>query len=113
MAEYTSDQLNEVAMQIIMHAGDGRDKINKALIALETGFDFDTFERLMEEGHEDIVKAHRQQTEVIQSTVEDDNVEGTLLFAHAQDTLMTINSEYNLAKHIGKLYQVIAERGNV
>ena len=39
---------------------------------------------------ENITKAHRLQTEVIQNTVMNENQRLTMLFIHSQDTLMTI-----------------------
>ncbi len=112
MAKYTSEELNGIAMQMILNAGNGRDKINKALCALEEDFDFEQYDMFMKEAHNDITKAHQFQTQVVQSTIEDENVETTFLFTHAQDTLMTINTEMNLAKHLGKMFKVIAERMN-
>lgn len=110
MAKYTAEELNGIAMQMILSAGNGRDKINQALCALEEEFDFHKYDTLMKEAHIDITKAHQFQTQVVQSTIEDDSVETTFLFTHAQDTLMTINTEMNLAKHLGKMFKVIAER---
>lgn len=45
------------------------------------------------------------QTEMIQSSINEDELQTTLLFTHAQDTLMTINSEVNLTQNMIRLYR--------
>jgi len=44
------------------------------------------------------VKAHNAQTEVIQNQVSGENTEYSLLFVHAQDTLMTITTELRMVQ---------------
>lgn len=46
----------------------------------------------------EITKAHQEQTEIIQKEAAGVHYESCLLFTHAQDTLMTIMSEVNLAE---------------
>lgn len=110
MPKYNIEELSQVAMEIILHAGNGRNHIENALAALENNLDYAEYENLMREANKEIVQAHRAQTNVIQTTIEEENMTFSLLFAHAQDTLMTIVSEYNIAKHLGKLYKVVIER---
>ncbi len=107
---YTVEELSQVAMKIILHAGNGREHVENALHALEEHLDHEEFERLMKEANKEIKEAHKAQTDIIQSTIEEENMTYTLLFSHAQDTLMTIISEYNVAKHLGKLYEIVIER---
>ena len=59
------NQLTEVAMNVILAAGDARDCCTKALQKARKG-DFAQAETLMEQAHENIVHAHNAQTEVIQ-----------------------------------------------
>ena len=47
---------------------------------------------------------------MIQSTIEDDELQTTLLFTHAQDTLMTIYSELNISNHLIRLYYKLEEK---
>ena len=49
---------------------------------------------------------------MIQGTIEDDELETTLLFSHAQDTLMTIYSELNMTNSILRLYRKLTNGGN-
>jgi Phosphotransferase system cellobiose-specific component IIA len=41
----------------------------------------------------------------LQEEAEGDKVQYSVLFTHAQDTLMTIMSEYNLAKHLITVFE--------
>lgn len=107
MAKLSMEELNTAAMQIIMHAGDSRNFINEALHCIENEGDVDGAKEKMKEAKKEIVKAHRIQTDTIQSTIEDDDLQTTLLFSHAQDTLMTIYSEMNMANHMIGFYERI------
>lgn len=97
-----TDELNSIAMQIIMLAGDGRNIINEAVEEMEKGYG-EKVEFLLKEAKKKIVEAHRLQTEVIQKTLMDEEFNPSLLFIHAQDTLMTIYSEWNLVGHLCRL----------
>ncbi len=102
------DELNEQAMQMIVHAGNGRTLLNKALDALYNG-DEDSYQAEMEAAKKEMVLAHNAQTNVLQQTITDEEMRPNILFTHAQDTLMTVMSEINTAKHLAKLYMKIKE----
>ena len=68
-------ELVQVAMQIILHAGDARNHATEALKAAKQ-FDFEKYEYSM-------------------------------LFAHAQDTLMTIMSEINMSTEMIDILKII------
>lgn len=91
--------INVVAMEVIMNAGDGRDKIDEALAAMARG-ELDEVERLLAEAEKLIVKAHNAQTAMIQSQVSGENMEYSLLFIHAQDTVMTITTELRMTQKL-------------
>ena len=50
------------------------------------------------------------QTDAIQGETRGDEAEYSLLFAHAQDTLMTIYSEINIAKQLLKIFSAYEKR---
>ena len=79
MEENEKRDINMVAMEVIMNAGDGRDKIDEALAAMAEG-KLDEVDKLLEEAEALIVKAHNAQTEVIQSQVSGESMEYSLLF---------------------------------
>jgi PTS system cellobiose-specific IIA component len=91
--------INSIAIEVVMKSGDGRVKIDEALDALALG-DLAKAETLLKEASDLVVQAHNAQTEVIQSQVGGENMEYSLLFIHAQDTLMTINTELRMAKKL-------------
>jgi Phosphotransferase system cellobiose-specific component IIA len=103
------DELNQISMQIIMHAGNGRDLIKEALNEIFEG-NREKCEEKLGEARKEITLSHNQQTKIIQESIENP-IEINLLFTHAQDTLMTIESEYNLAKQLIRLYDKIESIG--
>lgn len=92
------------AMSIIMSAGDARLLCKEALDAI-AGQNFELANEKMKEANKKITEAHHVQTDAIQGETRGEKQEYTLLFAHAQDTLMTIYSEINIAKQMLKIFE--------
>lgn len=88
------DELTTIAMQIILAAGDARNKASEAVDRLLADEE-DAVDALIAEARADLQEAHRAQTGVIQAEAAGTKHEITLLFVHAQDTLMTITTEVN------------------
>ena len=105
MKKTTIEQLNSAAMQIILHAGDCRNLLNEAVNALLEDKSEEDIKAKITAAKKEITKAHVIQTEMIQSSINGDELQTTLLFTHAQDTLMTINSEVNLTQNMIRLYR--------
>lgn len=99
----------QVAMQIIMHAGDARTKTMDALRALKE-FDVPGAKGHLAEAKEYLVKAHNVQTGALQEEAEGKEVEYSILFSHAQDTCMTVYSEMNIAEHLTDICENIDKR---
>ena len=97
------DELNQIAMQIILHAGDARTSAMKAMDLISES-NFEEAYKLLKEAKREIVEAHRIHTKKLQEAIADEENVYTILFAHAQDTLMAINTEINL---IEKTYQMM------
>lgn len=104
----TQDELNQVSMEIILHAGDARLEGREAINFARQGAFIQAY-RTMEKAHENMVKAHQAQTKVIQSAMGEDIHPNNLLFAHAQDTLMTIMSELEMMKVIIELFECLTK----
>lgn len=105
-----NNPLTEVAMEIILHAGDARMFIQQALDAV-AAFDYDTATAKLAEARREWTLAHHAQTDTIQAeTAGTVRHEYSMLFTHAQDTLMTINSEYIVAQKLVALARAIDER---
>ena len=87
-----SDKMVEVAMGIIINAGDARTCATDAMEAELRG-DRAGADAKLKEADEAIKKAHNAQTDVIQDECRGNPTELSMLFMHAQDTVMTIISE--------------------
>lgn len=108
------NSLIEVAMQIILHAGDARNFAVQAVNEAKKGNSKES-EALMSEAEKSIVKAHEVQTNIIQDTMRGVNYEYNILFIHAQDTLMTIKSElamYNELIEIHEMFKTLTKGQN-
>lgn len=103
------EKIVESSMQIILSAGDARIACREALEAI-VDFDFDLAQLKMEVASKNITQAHKIQTDCIQAETRGEVGEYSLLFAHAQDTLMTIYSEINIAKQLIRLTKSLDER---
>ena len=104
------NELVNVAMQIILHAGDARLRVEDALAQVKQ-FHFDEAKQKIAEAEECIHQAHNAQTEMIQSEIAGtENIQPSLLFNHAQDTLMTIMSELNLAKELIAFFEIMNKK---
>ena len=92
-----SDKMVEVAMGIIINAGDARTCAADAMQAELRG-DRAAADAKLKEADEAIKKAHNAQTDVIQDECRVNPTELSLLFMHAQDTVMTIISEVSMIR---------------
>ncbi|MFL0268765.1 PTS lactose/cellobiose transporter subunit IIA [Candidatus Clostridium radicumherbarum] len=99
----------QAAMQIILNAGDARKMCKEALDAIAIS-DFTLAKKNMEDAQTKITEAHKIQTDVIQAECAGEESKYSILFAHAQDTLMTINSEINIAKQMIKIFESYEKR---
>lgn len=97
------EQLIEVAMGIILHAGNARNDIKDATEAILAG-DMAKADELLSSAKENIRQSHLMQTQIIQAEARGTQHNLSLLFIHAQDTLMTIISEYNITMQFIKMY---------
>ena len=93
----------EVAMNIITEAGDARLLINESLSCIENS-DFAAADAKIVMARKLLAKAHGMQTDVIQNEGDGDLRQCSLLFIHALDTLMTINSELNMCRKLRDLF---------
>jgi len=99
-----TEELIQSAMEIILHAGDARLQVKLALDHIAKQ-DFDQAKACMANAADEIRIAHRVQTDAIQGEAQGIKTEYSLLFAHAQDTLMTIYSEINIAKQMTQIFE--------
>ena len=93
-----NEEVVQSAMAIILNAGDARVACKEALDAI-AAFDYETAEEKLKVCHD-----------AIQDETRGEKSEYSLLFAHAQDTLMTIYSEINIAKQLLKIFKAYETR---
>lgn len=103
-----NDEMNQVAMQIILHAGNARQVIFEVFDEIGDEH-FDRARELLKEAKKEILLAHKAQTETIQAEASGIHHDFSLLFAHAQDTLMTISSEWNIANKMVSLVEKLTK----
>ena len=108
MSEAKKD-INMIAMEVIMNAGDGRDKVDEALAAMAEGR-LEQADALLREAEQLTAKAHNAQTEVVQSQVSGEDTEYSLLFVHAQDTVMTITTELRMAQKLLPIVKMLLDK---
>lgn len=106
---YDSDRIAQIAMQVIINAGDAKACIEQAMASLAE-FDFEAVDRSLAEADDKLLIAHKAQTETIQAQAAGEDVEYSLLFVHAQDTLMTISEELHTVKSLVPTVRVLNER---
>ena len=104
-----NEEVVQAAMNIILNAGDARNFCKQALDSIAKQ-DFDEAKEKMKKANEKITEAHKFQTDAIQGETRGEKSEYSLLFAHAQDTLMTIYSEINIAKQMIKIFESYEKR---
>lgn len=98
-----------VAMEIILKAGDSRTLIQKAFAAAAQR-DFEASHTHLTEAEQKLNEAHIVQTDIIQKAVRGEPVEINLMLIHAQDTIMTINSEYIIAEQMISLLEILLKK---
>lgn len=99
-----NDELASTSMQIIIHAGDGRTATYKAITAMTEG-DFAAAKQRLVEADTALQASHRLHTDRIQAEAGGEESEYSMLFAHAQDTLMTAYSEFRLVKRLTPVFE--------
>lgn len=106
--EIELNQFVEVAMQIILHAGDARNLSSDALDALLND-DAEKADELLTQANKEIVEAHKLQTDLLQCEMKYEFTgkasQVPLIFIHAQDTVMTIMTEFNMIKKMVAMYK--------
>lgn len=88
------DKLTAISMEIIMHAGTAQSLLMQVVKGLSNNMKDSDARVKLEEAKSAISKAHSTQTEIIQASVEGETVAYSLLFNHAQDTLMMAQAEH-------------------
>lgn len=89
----------EIVMGIIIHGGNARSCAMRAMAAAQH-MKFDEAQQLVGEANEELNKAHRIQTDLIQAESRGEKSELSLLMVHAQDHLMNAMTVRDLTLEI-------------
>ena len=98
--------IEEISFQIILYGGNARSLAMEAMEQAKEGA-FDEAEQKILEANEEMSKAHRFQTDLIQGEARGEKTEIRLLLIHAQDHLMNAMTVIDLAKEIIALHKKI------
>ncbi len=104
-----NDQLNQLSMNILVHAGNARDHLVQALESLEN-MDFEKAKKEVKEARQEVVVAHGLQTDTLQLEASGEQIRYSTLFCHAQDTLMTAQSEILIGEHLVRLFEAYSKK---
>lgn len=96
--------LEEISFHIILHGGNARSLAMEAIKHAKID-EFDLAEQKIEEANEEMRKAHRFQTDLIQEEARGEKIEIRILLIHAQDHLMNAMTVIDLAQEIIELYK--------
>lgn len=96
--------IEEISFNIILNGGNARSLAMEA-IELAKADDYEAAEKKLEEANEELGKAHRAQTDLIQGEARGEKTEIRLLLIHAQDHLMNAITVIDLAQEIIEVYK--------
>ncbi len=92
-------ELQTAAMQIILHAGDARAAAEEAVKTALEG-DAAAAREEIADATALIAQAHASQTDIIQKEAGGHDYPYSILFAHAQDTMMTIDLQIRISSQL-------------
>lgn len=96
--------INEIAFQIILYGGNGRSCAMEAIQCAKER-NFEEAAGLIKEAEQEINKAHKFQTELLQNEAQGTESELNLLLIHSQDHLMNAITVKDLANEMIDLYK--------
>lgn len=94
----------EAIMGLIMNSGNAKSDAMEAIAAAKAG-NFELADEKMQAADENLVLAHRSQTNLLTQEAQGNQMTVTLLTVHSQDHLMTAIAFKDLAKEIIDLYR--------
>lgn len=103
------EDLTQLSMNILIHSGDARNHLVKALVNVESD-NFAEAENYIKQARQDIVTAHGIQTSTLQKEAAGEQIRYSTLFAHAQDTMMTAQSEILIGEHLIEIVKRISKK---
>jgi len=106
----SNPDMEMIIMNLIVDAGSARSFAMEAIGLAKAG-DWKEAEAAMKNAHEQLAKAHRTQTDLIQQEAKGNHTQINLFMVHAQDHIMTAMLARDLAQEIVELYEKLKSRG--
>ena len=100
----TSEELQVIAFDIILHSGNARTLILEAFKLLRQGEKAEASQQL-DKANEAILEAHKAQTNLLKEYASGQKIEMEIIMVHAQDHLMTTMTLLEVANEMSYLYQ--------
>ena len=95
------DELNQISMTMIAQAGTAKQLLKSILVELEeTNPNQNAIDQWVGKAKQAVTTAHKAQNEAIKHS---ETLEYSLLFTHAQDTLMGVEENLFLVEHFSKI----------
>ncbi|AGB42408.1 phosphotransferase system cellobiose-specific component IIA [Halobacteroides halobius DSM 5150] len=96
--------IEQIVFQIISHAGDGKSDVMMALRKARKG-EYDKAKELLEEANEKLSKAHKMHANLVQKESAGEEVNMSLLLAHAEDHFMNASMARDLVSEMVLLFE--------
>lgn len=100
----SNEELQVAAFTIIFHSGNARTKIHEAFEKMRED-KFDEADVDLNEAKEEVLLAHKSQTELLQEYASGKKIEMEIIMVHAQDHLMTTMTLQEVAEEMKFLYK--------
>lgn len=104
------EEMIQISMNIIINAGNAQNELMQIIQGLTTDIPMQALREKLIVAKELIIKAHQAQTTVIQGESRGEKVLYSLLFNHAQDTLMMAQAEVLFVGCLIDLYEQMNKR---
>lgn len=96
----------EIVLQIIVSGGNARSHAMEA-IAYAKGGDINSARKSISKAEEELIDAHKIQSQLIQEEASGNKMDMSLLMVHAQDHLMNAITVKDIAKEFIDLYEKV------
>lgn len=93
------EKMSEIAFEIINYGGIAKSLVYEAILMSQQN-EFEKARNLLKEADQNLLHAHKIQTEIIQKEASGEKVNLSALFIHCQDHLMSAVEIRNLSENI-------------
>lgn len=106
MSKMDISQSQMVAFEIISYSGISRAAVHEAMECMRAG-DFLQAQAKLAEAQEQMVQAHKAQTDLLHAFANGVDIEIQIIMVHAQDHLMTTMTLMEVAREMEEMYKKI------